>query len=397
LQFLDKARGIHPVYGSYRDISIIRGGDVIKKVDLYSFLTKGTLDLFQFKSGDVISVGNVKQQVTVAGDVKRPFKFELIASSIELSELFEMALPNPTATNVNITRWDRKNRKMIESYFVDETSEVRVSNGDVVDVYPDHVAEFHTVSITGEHNGMHTLVVGRNASLGEIVQSIQVTDHSNVSAVQLFRKSVAQAQKQLLEAKLQKLEEQVLTTPSITKEESLIRSQESKGILTFIDRARKVEPKGLVVINEKTDLDNIALEDGDTIHIPAKSHLVLVQGEVAFPGAQTIAEGMTAREYVDLAGELTERADTENILLIHQNGRVQKIDCEKKLKKVDLKGGDSLLIVFCRQLIRFRLFYESTGVAENTFFCLFIGQICPILYKLFLCIITIRNALAGIR
>jgi len=345
LQFLDKAKGINPEYGSYRDVQIIRENRVVKKVDLYTFLTHGNLALFQFKSGDVISVGDVKDRVTVTGDVKRPYLFELTEKSVKLSEVLGLALINPTATNVTVTRWTRTNKKIMESFSVSQGHEVEIYGGDTVDVYPDHVSTLNTITITGENDGMHTLLVKRDETLGDLLEKLTFTPRSEVSAIQLFRKSVALTQKNLLEAKLQKLEELILTTPSVTKEESLMRSHEAKGLLTFIDRARKVEPKGQVVINEKTNFDEVFLEEGDSIYIPAKSNLVLVQGEVSFPGAHTYVEEMTAREYIDLAGALTARADRENILVLHQNGRVVKCDSEKMLKKMAVNRGDSVLVL----------------------------------------------------
>ncbi|VVS92363.1 polysaccharide biosynthesis/export family protein [Desulfoluna spongiiphila] len=345
LQFLDKANGINPECGSYRDIEIIRENRVIQKVDLYAFLIEGTLELFQFKSGDVISVKDVKNRVTVTGDVKRSYLFEFPKKSVKLSDILDLALLNPTATNVTVTRWGRDNKKVMTTFPVWQSEEVIVQGGDTVDVYPDHVSMLNTITITGEHDGMHSLLVGRDETLGDLLEKLQFTSRSEITAIQLFRKSVADKQKNLLEAKLQKLEELILTTPSVTKEESLMRSHETKGLLTFIDRARKVEPKGQVVINKKTNLDDIFLEDGDSIHIPAKSNLVLIQGEVSFPGAHTYVAEMTARDYIDLAGSLTARADTENILVLHQNGRVVKCDSEKMLKKMAVKTGDSVLVL----------------------------------------------------
>ena len=345
LQFLDKARGISPDFGSYRDIEIVRGNEVVKHLDLYAFLTSGTLDLFQFKSGDVISVGDVMQRVTVTGDVKKPYRFEFSKKPVTLAHVLNLALVNPTSTNVTITRWERDNRKVMETYPLNHTEEVLLQAGDVVDVFSDHVINLNTITIAGEHDGLHTLLVDRDANLGEVLETLTLTPRSEVASLQLFRKSVAAAQKQLLEAKLRKLEELILTTPSVTKEESLMRTQESKGILAFIDRARKIEPKGQIVINKMTDLNDIFLEDGDLIYIPTKSNLILVQGEVSFPGAHTYVESLMAKEYIALAGGLTERADVENILVLHQDGRVVKCDSKKMLKKLKVNRGDSVLVL----------------------------------------------------
>jgi len=77
---------------------------------------------------------------------------------------------------------------------------------------------------------------------------------SDSSSFQLFRKSVAAQQKKLLDAQLNDLEAKTLTAGSLTTEEAVIRKQEAQLVMNFIERARKVEPKGQVVINEDSKI-----------------------------------------------------------------------------------------------------------------------------------------------
>ncbi|MCP3921777.1 MAG: polysaccharide export protein [Desulfobacterales bacterium] len=342
IQFLDKAKGINPEYGSYRKVNIIRKNKIIKTIDLYSFLTNGRLDLFQFQNGDVISVTNVIHRITVTGDVKRPYMFELTENKISLSKILNIAILNPTATNVTITRWGKNNKKMLKSTTIKKSGSLSVFSGESINVFQDHSTNLNTITISGEHDGLHTILVRKDDTLGKILNRINFNSRSDIHSIQLFRESVAEKQKQLLLANLKELERQILTTPSVTKEESLMRTQESKSILTFIERAKKVEPKGQIVINKKTDLDEIFLEDNDTIYIPGKTNIVLVQGEVSFPGAHTYAKNLTIEDYIKYAGDLNERADEDKILIIHHNGRVEKCDDISDTKVIN---GDSILIL----------------------------------------------------
>jgi hypothetical protein len=168
---------------------------------------------------------------------------------------------------------------------------------------------------------------------------------SNPGAIQVFRKTVAEKQKELLLAHLQSLESMILTTSAVTAEESQIMALESKSYLDFIERARKVEPKGQIVINEKTDVQSIYLEDGDQLFVPTITNLTMVQGEVSIPGTHTLVSGYTAYDYIALAGGLTERADEENILVVSQNGSVKKFDSMRALKNVPIQSGDSVLVL----------------------------------------------------
>ncbi len=54
---------------------------------------------------------------------------------------------------------------------------------------------------------------------------------------------------------------------------------------------------------------------------------------------------MKAYDYIALSGDLTNRADVKNILVIHQNGKVNKFDSVRKLKKYKVVSGDSIFVL----------------------------------------------------
>jgi hypothetical protein len=271
--------------------------------------------------------------------------FEFTSKEITLDQLLEYTIPNATATNLTLTRWTGDNKKMSESHALSESGHLTVRAGDYIEFYSDHNGNANTITITGEHNGPHTLLVPRKYTLAELMHKLTLTGLSDVDAIQLFRKSVAEKQKQLLLAKLHELESLVLTTPSVTKDESLMRSQEAKSTLTFIDRAKKVEPKGQVVIHDNAGFNEIYLEEGDQVFIPRKTNIVLVQGEVAFPGAHTYVKGNNVEDYILLAGDFSHRANKDRVLVIKQNGRVANCKSHSKLDNISIDRGDSVLVL----------------------------------------------------
>jgi hypothetical protein len=92
---------------------------------------------------------------------------------------------------------------------------------------------------------------------------------SQMKAIQLYRTSVAERQKEMLNLSLQKLEEASLSAQSSTQEEARLRMQEAQLVSRFVNKAREVVPKGQVVLNE-SNIDSVLLEDGDVIMIPEK-------------------------------------------------------------------------------------------------------------------------------
>lgn len=346
IQFIDKAKGINAQSGSYRKIKILRQNQEIQKVDLYEFLLSGSLKLFQFHMGDVIVVESVQNYINVKGDIKRPYRYEMTKNSVTLGEVLSAALPNPTTTNFTLTKWNENNEQSISIYAIKDNLDLLISSGASVNFIPDHNAKNIEINIAGEHANIHSLVVPNGTTLQEVFKNISMSSLSEPESFQLFRKSIASQQKLLLEAQLNDLEAKTLTAGSMTTDEAIIRKQEAALVMNFIERAKAVEPKGQVVINKDTNLSQILLEEGDSIFIPKKSHMIVVQGEVMLPGAQTYVEGMSFDEYIDSCGGYSFRANQESILIIKKNGKVISYDSSSMFGDTCIiNPGDSILVL----------------------------------------------------
>lgn len=346
IQYLDKASGINTQYGSFRRITVLRDSKPYKKIDLYDFMLKGQMEMFAFRSGDVILVESVGSYVSATGEVQRPFRFES-KEAITVSELATISGIKPTATNAVVKSYSSDNRLKVKSYPIKEFEKITLRSGDSVEFMPDYSASMVQISVEGEHEGLHTLVIPKGTTLAKLREMITFNAESNGDAIQVYRKSVAEMQKKLIDAQLRELETIALTTPSISPQESSMRSQESQSILQFIERAKKVEPRGQIVISEKSALENIVLQEGDTINIPTKNNIVVVQGEVALPGAFTYVNGHNLDDYINMAGDMSERANTERILVIRANGKAEKYNASLFAinAKPSIEKGDAILVL----------------------------------------------------
>ncbi|MCR6572655.1 polysaccharide biosynthesis/export family protein [Campylobacter insulaenigrae] len=342
IQYIDKAKGINLEYGSFREIEILRDNQVIKKIDLYDFLLKGELGLFPFRMGDVILVGSVKDYVFVNGDVQKPFRFELSQDIKTLTDIANIAGAKPIVTNAVVKSYRADHRLQIDVYAKKDFSEVILYAGDEIEFRPDYTAQNINIQIEGEHNGLHSIVVKKGTTLADVVDMISANPQSNMQALQIFRKSVAATQKQLINAQLKELETLALTSSSVNAEQASIRATQAKTILDFIERAKKVEPKGQIVIDSVKAYKAVVLEDGDIINIPSKNNIVLVQGEVSIPGAFVYINKEKLRYYINLAGGYSDRADVSRVLIINANGKATKYNGRSS---ADIKPGDSVLVL----------------------------------------------------
>ncbi|TOI04169.1 sugar transporter, partial [Vibrio parahaemolyticus] len=77
-----------------------------------------------------------------------------------------------------------------------------------------------------------------------------------------------------------------------------IRAQEAQMVMQFVDRARKVQPLGKVVVSDSGKVANILLEQGDKVVIPIKTDLISISGEVLMPQAVVFNSNATIQDYV---------------------------------------------------------------------------------------------------
>ncbi|HEH5496451.1 TPA: SLBB domain-containing protein [Campylobacter coli] len=340
IQYLDKAGGINLEYGSFRDIQILRNNAVIKKIDLYDFLLKGQMDLFPFRSGDVVLVGNVQSYVFVNGDVQRPFRFELANDIKTLFDLARVAGAKPIVTNAILRSYGNDHKLEVSAYNKMQFSKVLLKTGDEVQFNPEYISQNISITVNGEHSGLKTLVVRKGTTLEDVSRLIVANGQSDMNALQVFRKSVAKTQKDLINAQLKELETLALTSPSVTSQGAAIKAEQAKLILEFIQRARELEPKGQIVIDKPKSYGEVILEEGDTVNVPSKNNLIIVQGEVTLPGAFVYNKGEDLKYYINLAGGYGERADTSKVLVIRNNGKAQRYS-----GSVDMMPGDSVLVL----------------------------------------------------
>lgn len=343
IQYIDKAAGINLEYGSFRDIQILRNNKVVKYVDLYDFLLQGRIELFPFRMGDVILVGSVQDYVFVKGDVQKPFRFELGSDIKNLFDIARVAGVKPIVTNA-VVRSHRQDRQLIvEAYDKKQFGDVKLYAGDEIEFRPDYVAENININIEGEHNGLRSIVVRKGTTLADVAKMIATNNQSDINALQVFRKSVAAMQKELINAQLKELETLALTSPSVNADQAAIRATQAKTILEFIERAKQAQPKGQIVIDDARAYASVVLEDGDVVNVPNKNNLVIVQGEVSIPGAFVYLDRKDLKYYIDLAGGYSNRADVGRVLVINNSGKASKYN--GRWNSANIKAGDSILVL----------------------------------------------------
>jgi protein involved in polysaccharide export with SLBB domain len=338
LHYLDQAGGIDPERGSFLDVQVKRGDQIRTTVSLYDFMLQGRLPLIQLADGDVIFINARRNTTKVMGLAENAKRFEFEAASMTISQLSRLAKPRAQATHVRVVR-NTGTVRNVDYYPLPDAANISISNGDEVEYTADKKIGSITVRVEGEHMSAQEYVLPYGARMGQLMQQIQFSERSDEQSVQLYRQSVRERQKTMLQTSMKSLETTVLTARSGTSDEARLRKEEADLILQWVERAKKVEPSGQVLIAQASSRDQLLLENGDIIKVPSRDGLVLVSGEVLFPNAIAFDTSLSMEQYISRAGGYTQNADNSRVVVAHRDGSYSADGSEP------LRAGDEVLVL----------------------------------------------------
>lgn len=349
LHYLDQAGGIDADRGSYLSVQVKRGDTIRAQVSLYDFLLLGKMPIVQLSDGDVVFVPPKQSQVKVSGLAVNTKRFEFAAKQAKVSDVLALAKPLASATHVRVVR-NTGTLKNTEYYPLGQADTVMVQSGDELEFTADKKLGTITVRLEGEHLSAQEYVLPYGSRLKDLMSQVAFSSRSDSDGLQLFRISVKERQRQMLQTSLKSLETAALTARSGTSDEARLRKDEADLLLQWIERAKAIEPRGQVVLGQSVDRNELLLENGDILKVPLKDNLVLISGEVLFPNALAFDRKLGLDDYVQKAGGYTQNADTARIVVAHRDGSFTQNEVDtgffgKGTSKVKVNPGDEVLVL----------------------------------------------------
>ena len=338
MSYLDRAGGILPEQGSYRNIKILRGQQIIGRVDLYNYMMHGELPHIRLKDGDTILVEPFGMSVAAYGLLRQPARYEFRGAASG-KDLLNYALPMNGVSHVSVG--GMRNGEPFNVYVtLHDFRSLQLEDGDRVEFVADTRGRTIMVAASGAIHGASRFPVLKQTRLKTLLEYIAVEPElADIKSIYIRRRSVAAEQKVILTDALRRLEQSALTATSASVDEAGIRVKEAELIQNFVQRASKLEPDGVLVVSRGGRISDVLLEEGDEIIIPRKTDVVHVSGEVLIPTAVTWEKGLSLKGYLSGAGGLSDRADTDNILIVGLNGEVSHA------KGQSIEPGDRILVM----------------------------------------------------
>lgn len=326
--------------GSFRSVRLIRNGETISDLDLYSFLRDGDRSHDAvLQNGDVLYIAPLGEQVALTGSVNQEGIYEARPGE-SLNDMLRYAGgPTALADPNRLILYKLANADTVGGVEVTQQAYAAqpIAGGDIVQLLAKgtlaNPLERQTVvvRIEGEVNKPGNYVVQPGTSLEQVLSLAGgTTPRAYVYGINFQRVSVRRQQRESYEEALRQLEVTLAGAP-LTTNTTLSAEQAAAQLAagrTLLERLRQQQPDGRIVLPIHPDgaglPTNLTLENNDTIVVPPRSSTVGVFGAVYRP-ASFLVEGqrrLRVRDYLKQAGGTLRLADTRDIFVVHPNGAV---------------------------------------------------------------------------
>ncbi len=290
--------------GSYRNIELIRGNQVHKKIDLYGFLVSGNMqDNVLLQEGDIIRIPYYITRVTLSGYVKRQGKFEL-----QKGETFSQLLNYAGGFTDNAYQAGVQVRQL-----TDKEQKITDIPASAFDQYKPSGSDYFTIGQVLDR------FVNRVSIAGAVRRPGEFELENNMTLSMLIDKAGG-------------LREDAYLDRGII---SRLNSDLTPASVSF--NVKDVILGGASIPLKREDIVSIASISG-----LKDNYNVNIEGEVHAPGQFGWRENLTVKDVIFLAGGFTDYANPRSIEISRRvkNANVgEKQYQQAELIKLDLKDG----------------------------------------------------------
>ncbi|WP_374420407.1 SLBB domain-containing protein [Chromobacterium sp.] len=337
--------------GSMRNIQLMRDGKAVGTLDLYKILVDGdkSTDL-TLRDGDVIHIAPANKRVALLGDVKHPAVYEFSAGESS-ADLLRWAGGLESAAEGKAWRLEKNtdNQFTLQWQASPDNSNInapalkqlKLAASDIFRVFSpsalpvDVRQETEFVRVTGEAKQTGTFQLQKGETLRELVMRLGgTTEYGYIFATALQRESIRKEQQVKLDEVASRFEKELEQTAA-----ARLSKQTDKDNVTAItaeverqrklaEKMRTIKAEGRVVLElsgadaQVKDLPDLPLQNGDTVTIPRRPGTVNVLGAVYQSNAFIYRPQRAVKDYLDLAGGITQTGDKSATYVLRADGTV---------------------------------------------------------------------------
>ena len=321
LHAISAAGGIS-MFGSFREINLIRDSVIIETLDVYDLLIKGRYNLKKrLRSGDVVFVETRKNIVTIDGAVNRPAKYEVLnEQSLESVINYANGIKNTAdLQRISLERILDGTLKTIPVVNKIQFKTIKAIDGDLI-----YIREFpfREARILGAviKPGSYTMAAGE--TINDLVKKAGGYTDNAYQFGAIYQNDEA---KLINQKSKQILYEEFLDNIIAVSQQNIGQSFDLTPIISLTEKIKNTDPNGRIVIDLLNDssINLYAIKDKDELFIPEKNNVVYIYGETSSEGAVMYAQDKGVDYFVNKAGGYKRFADKKSIYVLHPNGESQ--------------------------------------------------------------------------
>jgi protein involved in polysaccharide export with SLBB domain len=308
---------------------------------------------FVLHDGDLVKIFAVietKNTVTLAGAVTNAGEYGIAPGVTKIKDVISLAggLLYYASSDAELTRvkvtpsgplTEQRTIDVVKAMGEDPQYNIPLEINDylLVRTVPDWKL-YRTAAISGEVKFPGTYTIRKNERLASLIERAGgYTDRAYIRGAVFIRNSVRELQQKGLAEMTERLERELFAAGSVEVSTALSSEEieskkaqlEQKG--KFIESLKQLKATGRMSIRLahlrllKNSEYDIELEEGDSLFIPMKNSVVNVTGAVMSRGSFVYSEKLDFKDYIGMAGGLTQYADANNVYVLKVDGTAQKL------------------------------------------------------------------------
>lgn len=322
LHAVEVAGGVNE-FGSYRDISLLRNGKIIEKLDVYDVLINGKISVNnRLRSGDVVFISPAHNIVSIYGGIKRPAKYELLEDQ-NLIDIINYAngLSNDSdVQNISLNRVLDGKVKSIPILSLSQFNSISSNDGDAIYI---RKHSFREVAIKG------AVIKPGNYLMSEGDTIFDLIDKAGGYSKNAYPfGAVFETQDALNINKMAKdvLYEKFIDNIILAIQQTASQNSDLTPLFKLAEDIKNTKPNGRIVVDlfDENTNNAPALKEGDSLIIPEQQKHVYIYGEVSYEGALLYDLENDLEYYINTSGGYTNQADKSAIYVLHPNGNTER-------------------------------------------------------------------------
>ncbi len=216
------------------------------------------------------------------------------------------------------------------------------------------------VVVQGEVRFPGTYPIRRGETLGQLLERAGgLTPYAYPEGAVFMREELRRREQERMDAMAANLEEE-LAALTLESRGDPAQAQSITVVRQLIRQMRSTRAAGRLVIDLTDRNDDatrrslaLVLKGGDRLYIPSKMQEVTVIGEVFHPTSHLYRKGLGWRDYVNLSGGMTHKADDDRVYVVRANGSVETVKGRwLGRRNLRIHPGDTIVVPLDAERIR---------------------------------------------